>query len=137
MLTWTYFEEPIDDFPYHRDGVTDGRQAVVVASPWATQWETLPSAEGRIRQFTYSQDVDSIERSVLRRYDVGAHDAEPISKTLDTREEFFIYEGVVEDQDGRRLSQGFYACLLPGARRPRFRGLEDAIIYHHVSSEYG
>lgn len=136
-LTWTYYEEPDDDFPYHRDGAEGGREAVVVASPWATRWETLPSAEGRIRQFTYSHDLDQIERTVLRRYDPGALDAPSASDTLETREEFYVYEGVVEDQDGQRLSQGFYACLLPGSRRPRFRGVEDAIIYHHVSSERG
>ncbi|RVT90956.1 cupin domain-containing protein [Sphingomonas crocodyli] len=134
-LDFTFFEAPADDFLHHRYGETAGRQAVVVPSPWATRWDELPSAEGRIRQFTYAQDPSSIEHSVLRRYAPGAWDAEPASDVLETREEFYIYEGMVEDQDGRRFSEGWYACLMPGALRPRFRAIVDSIIYHHISAE--
>ena len=109
-LRFTYFDTPRDDYPYLEGEAVNGRDAVIVASPWAQRWPVIASAEGQIREFLYSDDPSAGERSVLRRYDVGALDAAPPSATLDRCEEYFVQEGVVEDENGARYGKGFYAC---------------------------
>jgi hypothetical protein len=133
-LTFAFFEETRDNFPYLEGDALSDREAVVVASPWSQRWTAAPSAAGTIKEFVYSADPASTERSTLRGYAAGALDPEPASPTLDRCEEFYIHEGVVEDESGARYTPGFYACLLPGSRRPRLRCIEDALIYHCVAA---
>jgi hypothetical protein len=133
-LKFQYFDEARDDFPYLEGEALGGRNVAIVASPWAERWVAVPSAEGVITEFEYGRDPGSSERSVLRKYAAGALDLAQSSPTLERCEEFYIHEGIVEDDNGARYGAGFYACLLAGSCRPRLRGIEDALIYHHVSA---
>ncbi len=128
-LTFRYFQEPLDDYPYFIGEEPTSRPLSIVASPWAATWRKIDDATGDIREFDYSIDPGSQERSALRRYAAGARDPAAGTVPAGYIEEFFVQEGALEDQNGQVFTAGCFACLLEGAARPRFMAQENALVY--------
>ena len=45
-LTFTYYDDPKDDYPYPVDGHASDRPLAIVPSPWGQPWTPSPSATG-------------------------------------------------------------------------------------------
>jgi quercetin dioxygenase-like cupin family protein len=129
-LDFNYVDAPIDDFPYPVGASPPSRRLAIHASPFAHEWTALKDGETRYgRVFELSVDPTSGEGSALVRYGAGAAEPHDTARTLSRYEEIFVIEGALLTDEGQRFGTGCYAFLPPGTYRPRFRALEDSLLY--------
>jgi len=110
-------EEVIDDYPYFIGDTPSSQALAMVPSPWAFPFKPIKTAEGKIRQFTYSQDDTTSTVTELREFAEGAQEIEPGPVADGMVEEIFILSGELVDATGQVFKEGDFACFPAGTQR--------------------